>query len=132
MIVMNKANEGLHIKGIDGIVWFRALDENSKILYLQQLGRAIYSEDPNNPTPDEKRPVIIDLANNTLNVNIDKDIKNNTEQDMPIFLVGNKSDLEEDRKVTKEEGEKYKLDQHLQTEQNKDMQQHFIEFKMNT
>ncbi len=78
MIVMNKANEGLHIKGIDGIVWFRALDENSKILYLQQLGRAIYSEDPNNPTPDEKRPLVIDLANNTLNVNIDKDIKNNT------------------------------------------------------
>ena len=34
MIVMNKANEGLHIKDIDGIVWFRALDENSKILYL--------------------------------------------------------------------------------------------------
>ncbi len=88
MIVMNKANEGLHIKGIDGIVWFRALDENSKILYLQQLGRAIYSEDPNNPTPDEKRPVIIDLANNTLNVNIDKDIKNNTKRsDLELLSI---------------------------------------------
>lgn len=88
MIVMNKANEGLHIKGIDGIVWFRALDENSKILYLQQLGRAIYSEDPNNPTPDEKRPVIIDLANNTLNVNIDKDIKNNTRRsDLELLSI---------------------------------------------
>ena len=64
MIVMNKANEGLHIKGIDGIVWFRALDENSKILYLQQLGRVIYSENPNNPTPDEKRPVIIRIIIN--------------------------------------------------------------------
>lgn len=81
MIVMNKANEGLHVKGIDGIIWFRALDENSKILYLQQLGRAIYSEDPNNPTPDEKRPVVIDLVNNTLNVDIDKDIKNNNRLD---------------------------------------------------
>ena len=88
LIVMNKANEGLHIKGIDGIVWFRALDENSKILYLQQLGRAIYSEDPNNPTPDEKRPVIIDLANNTLNVNIDKDIKNNTRRsDLELLSI---------------------------------------------
>ena len=81
MIVMNKANEGLHVKGIDGIIWFRALDENSKILYLQQLGRAIYSEDPNNPTPDEKRPIIIDLVNNTLNVDIDKEIKNNNRLD---------------------------------------------------
>ena len=81
MIVMNKANEGLHVKGIDGIIWFRALDENSKILYFQQLGRAIYSEDPNNPTPDEKRTVVIDLVNNTLNVDIDKDIKNNNRLD---------------------------------------------------
>ena len=88
MIVMNKANEGLHIKGIDGIVWFRALDENSKILYLQQLGRAIYSEDPNNPTPDEKRPVIIDLVNNTLNVDIDKEIKNNTRRsDLELLSI---------------------------------------------
>ena len=31
MIVMNKANEGLHVKGVDGIIWFRALDENSRI-----------------------------------------------------------------------------------------------------
>ena len=37
-----------------------------------------------------------------------KDIKNNTEQDMPIFLIGNKCD-EENRNivVTKEEGEEY-------------------------
>lgn len=81
MIVMNKANEGLHIKGIDGIVWFRPIDENSKILFLQQLGRVIYSEDPENPTPDEERPIIIDLVNNTLKVNIDKYIKNNTKRD---------------------------------------------------
>ena len=81
MIVMNKANEGLHIAGVDGIIWFRALDENSRILYLQQLGRAIYSEDPNNPTPDEERPVIIDLANNTLRVDIDKELKTNTGRD---------------------------------------------------
>ena len=68
MLVINKANEGLHIDGLDGIIWLRALDENSKILYLQQLGRAIYSENPDKPTKEEDRPVIIDLVNNTLKV----------------------------------------------------------------
>jgi Ras-related protein Rab-6A len=41
------------------------------------------------------------------------DLKSQANEDVRIFLVGNKSDLEEERKVTKEEGEKYKLDQHL-------------------
>ena len=72
MIVMNKANEGLHIDGIDGIIWFRALDKNSRILYLQQLGRAIYPLDEDNPLSDDKRPIIIDLANNTLNVDMEE------------------------------------------------------------
>ena len=68
MLVINKANEGLHLSGLDGIIWLRPLDENSRILYLQQLGRAIYSEDPDNRTKDEDRPVIIDIVNNTLKV----------------------------------------------------------------
>ena len=78
MLVMNKANEGLHLEKLDGMIWLRPLDENSRILYLQQLGRVIYSEDPDNPTKDEDRPVVIDLVNNTLNVNWDDEI---TEQD---------------------------------------------------
>ena len=61
---MNKLNEGVHVKGIDGIIWTRALDENSKILLLQQLGRAIYGIDPERPVKDEDRPVVIDLPNN--------------------------------------------------------------------
>ena len=76
MVVMNKANEGLHIDGVDGIIWFRALDENSRILYLQQLGRAIYALDEDNPLSDDKRPVVIDLANNSLTVKIEKEFKN--------------------------------------------------------
>ena len=76
MVVMNKANEGLHIEGVDGIIWFRALDENSRILYLQQLGRAIYALDEDNPLPDDKRPIVIDLANNSLTVKIEKDFEN--------------------------------------------------------
>ena len=78
MLVINKANEGLHLDKLDGIIWLRPMDENSKILYLQQLGRAIYSEDPDNPTKDEDRPVVIDLVNNTLKVNWENEI---TEQD---------------------------------------------------
>ena len=75
MVVMNKANEGLHIDGVDGIVWFRVLDENSRILYLQQLGRTIYALDEDNPLPDDKRPVVIDLANNSLTVKIEKEFE---------------------------------------------------------
>ena len=88
MIVMNKANEGLHVKGVDGIIWFRALDENSRILYLQQLGRTITSVDPNNPVKDEDRPVVIDLANNTKRVDIDKEIKNNNRKnDLELLTI---------------------------------------------
>ncbi len=88
MIVMNKANEGLHIKGVDGMIWFRPLDEDSKILYLQQLGRVITSRDPNNPIEDEKRPVVIDLANNTQRVNIDKELKNNNRKnDLELLTI---------------------------------------------
>ena len=85
---MNKANEGLHVKGVDGIIWFRALDENSRILYLQQLGRTITSIDPNNPVKDEDRPVVIDLANNTKRVDIDKEIKNNNRKnDLELLTI---------------------------------------------
>ena len=41
------------------------------------------------------------------------DLKSQANPDIRVFLVGNKADLEEDRKVSKEEGEKYKEDQHL-------------------
>ena len=88
MVVMNKANEGLHIKGVDGIIWFRALDENSRILYLQQLGRTITSIDPDNPVKDEDRPVVIDLANNTQRVDIDKEMKNtNRKDDLELLTI---------------------------------------------
>jgi len=88
MVVMNKANEGLHIKGVNGIIWFRALDENSRILYLQQLGRTITSIDPDNPVKDEDRPVVIDLANNTQRVDIDKEMKNtNRKDDLELLTI---------------------------------------------
>ncbi len=66
LIVMNKANEGLHIENLDGMLWFRNIDDDSKILMLQQLGRVIYSENPNSPTKEEDRPIVIDACNNVL------------------------------------------------------------------
>ena len=81
MIVMNKLNEGVHVRGIDGIIWTRALDENSKILLLQQLGRAIYGIDPQKPVKDEDRPLVIDLPNNLLNVDLQKTINTYTQKD---------------------------------------------------
>ncbi len=85
MLVMNKANEGLHIDKLDGIIWLRPLDENSRILYLQQLGRGIYSEDPDNPAKDEDRPIVIDLVNNTLKVNWHNEIT--TQNDIEILNI---------------------------------------------
>lgn len=75
MIVMNKLNEGIHVKNVDGIIWFRPIDEKSKILYLQQLGRIIYAM-PNSSLNEVKRPLAIDLTNNTLRVNISKEKQN--------------------------------------------------------
>ena len=88
MIVMNKLNEGVHVEGVNGILWFRPLDENSKILYKQQIGRVITSVDPDNPPKDEDRPVVIDLANNTKRVDIDKEIKNNNRKnDLELLTI---------------------------------------------
>lgn len=81
MLVMNKLNEGIHVKDIDGIVWLRSLDENSKILYLQQLGRIIHSTSNDLDEDDEKRPLAIDLTNNTLRVNMYKESKTYSKTD---------------------------------------------------
>ena len=143
MLVLNKANEGLHIDKLDGIIWLRPLDENSKILYLQQLGRAIYSEDPDNPTPDEKRPVVIDIVNNTLKVNWNtNDVTEKDDLELLSIIVDwtndhdgilpniNSTDKEETgyAKVLKEIQEKYLkyLDndfEYIEEEQQKEIQE---------
>ena len=88
MIVMNKLNEGVHVEGVNGILWFRPLDENSKILYKQQIGRVITSVDPDNPPKDEDRPTVMDFANNTERVEIDKEIKsNNRKNDLELLTI---------------------------------------------
>ena len=88
MIVMNKLNEGVHVEGVNGILWFRPLDENSKILYKQQIGRVITSVDPDNPPKDEDRPTVMDFVNNTERVDIDKEIKNNNRKnDLELLTI---------------------------------------------
>ena len=69
MFVMNKLNEGVHAKGISGIIWLRPMDTNSRILFLQQLGRCMKYNDKEN-LMNGKKPKVIDLVNNVLNVKL--------------------------------------------------------------
>ena len=75
MFVMNKLNEGVHAKGINGIVWLRRLDVDSLTLYYQQLGRCIKTIEPGVEFDEKDRPIVLDLVNNTLNMNFDRGSK---------------------------------------------------------
>ena len=88
MLVMNKLSEGKHAD-IDGIIWYRPLDANSFILYHQQLGRVIYSVNPNIELSDDERPIVIDLVNNHLRVNMKKgEINKTSDLDKMILISG--------------------------------------------
>lgn len=115
MVVMNKANEGIHIKGVSGLIWFRALDENSKILYLQQLGRAIYAQDEENQELDEERPVIIDLVNNSLSVKMEKDIEKTKTMDDLEALTIIAEWIDEHNRIFPKGDSSSKLEQHYYT-----------------
>jgi len=54
-------NEGLHVEDISGVIMLRPTE--SKIIYLQQLGRALSSD------TSRQTPIIFDLVNNYLNIN---------------------------------------------------------------
>lgn len=73
IFAVDMLNEGVHVDGIDGCMMLRPISDSSKILYLQQLGRSIYSIDPEHP--DVEGPVIFDVYNNYLVHNLNKDIK---------------------------------------------------------
>lgn len=60
LFTIDRLNEGVHIKGIDGVIMLRPTI--SPIIYLQQMGRALAS--------GNKRPIIFDLVNNFQNVQI--------------------------------------------------------------
>ena len=93
---------------------------NDKVIKLQiwdTCGQEIYKSLISNFYRNSSLAVLVYAIDNKESFNHTEnwlnDLKSQANPDVRIFLVGNKADLEEDRKVTKEEGEKYKLDQHL-------------------
>lgn len=59
-------NEGLHVEDISGVIMARPTD--SRIIYLQQLGRALSSDTSRDKT------IVFDLVNNYLKNNLDAEI----------------------------------------------------------
>ncbi len=70
LFVMDKLNEGAHLKGVKGIVWLRPLSVDSRILFYQQLGRCIHSYPDRHIFTEEERPIVMDLVNNINTVNL--------------------------------------------------------------
>ena len=70
LFVMDKLNEGAHLKGVKGIVWLRPLSVDSRILFYQQLGRCIHSYPDGYIFTEEERPIVMDLVNNINTVNL--------------------------------------------------------------
>ena len=70
LFVMDKLNEGAHLKGVKGIVWLRPLSVDSRILFYQQLGRCMHSYLDGHIFTEEERPIVLDLVNNINTVNL--------------------------------------------------------------
>ena len=93
---------------------------NDKVIKLQiwdTCGQEIYKSLISNFYRNSSLAVLVYAIDNKESFNHTEnwlnDLKSQANPDVIIFLVGNKADLEEERKVSKEEGEKYKEDQHL-------------------
>ena len=93
---------------------------NDKVIKLQiwdTCGQEIYKSLISNFYRNSSLAVLVYAIDNKESFNHvenwHNDLKSQANPDVRIFLVGNKADLEEDRKIKKEEGEKYKEDQHL-------------------
>lgn len=78
MLAINKLNEGVHVDGINGEIMYRKINDGSTILYLQQLGRVIYSLDKDKPVPDEEIPIVYDIYNNYLIPNMNRTVNQTT------------------------------------------------------
>ena len=93
---------------------------NDKVIKLQiwdTCGQEIYKSLISNFYRNSSLAVLVYAIDNKESFNHVEnwlnDLKSQANPDVRIFLVGNKSDLEEQRKVTKEEGLKFKNDQGL-------------------
>ena len=69
-------NEGLHVENISGVIMLRSTD--SRIIYLQQLGRAMSSDKTREQT------IVFDLVNNYLKNNLDREINDKTKREISI------------------------------------------------
>lgn len=67
LFVIDRLNEGIHVKDVDGIIMLRPT--GSPIIYLQQLGRALAS--------GVKTPIVFDMVNNFQNLLVDEDVHSN-------------------------------------------------------
>lgn len=73
IFAIDMLNEGVHVDDINGAIMLRPISENSRILYQQQIGRCVYSLNPDKPLADEDRPIIFDVYNNYLAQNMDRE-----------------------------------------------------------
>lgn len=78
IFAIDMLNEGVHVDGIDGIIMLRPISAEHKILYLQQIGRCIYSLDPQKPIEESQTPIIFDVYNNYLEQNMDREANRTT------------------------------------------------------
>ena len=67
-------NEGLHVEDISGVIMLRPTD--SRIIYLQQLGRALSSDKTREQT------IVFDLVNNYLKNNLDREINDKSKREI--------------------------------------------------
>ena len=127
IFAVDMLNEGVHVDGIDGVVMLRPIGAGNKILYLQQIGRCIYSLDPDNPIPEEELPIIFDVCGNYLAQDMDRQVnKTNPTSDLRRLqtIVNwtrkhgyipdiNSQDLEEARKATSLKSIKAKYEKYI-------------------
>ena len=75
---------------IDGIIWLRPLDKNSKILFLQQFGRIIHGVEPNKKISEEQIPIAIDLVDAMLGLakrKIEETYKDQNKETNNIYIT---------------------------------------------
>ena len=88
LFAINMLNEGVHVENVNGELMLRRIGDSSNILYFQQIGRVIYSIDPEHPVKDEDRPIIFDFYNNYLTRDFDKVVNRTTEtSDLQLMMI---------------------------------------------
>ena len=98
-------NEGLHVEDISGVIMLRPTD--SRIIYLQQLGRALSSDKTREQT------IVFDLVNNYLKNNLDREINDKSKREISyerkereVGQVENRDDyVQEDIDIFRIQGE---------------------------